>query len=146
MPNRCRSVAWKSWTWTGLTHGVHAQIVGFAVTEARLHAAAGHPDGEGIGMMVAAPARPIVEVALNERRAAEFSAPNDQRVVQESALLKVADQGGARLVGVFALGVELGGQLNCADPSRRASTARTARRARPVAGPSGSCGRTCPAL
>ena len=35
-------------------------------------------------------ARGLVGIALAERRAAEFAAPDDQRVVQQAALLQVA--------------------------------------------------------
>ena len=37
------------------------------------------------------------------RRAAEFAAPDDQRVVQQAALLQVADQRGRRLVDLRAV-------------------------------------------
>ncbi len=45
------------------------------------------------------PALPAVDVALGHRRAAEFAAPDDERVVEHAALLEVADQGRGRLVG-----------------------------------------------
>ena len=37
----------------GVFHGVHAEFVALAVSEAGLHAAAGHPGGEAARMMVA---------------------------------------------------------------------------------------------
>ena len=39
--------------------------------------------------------------ALAHRGAAEFAAPEDQRVIEEAALLEVVDQGGRGLVDVF---------------------------------------------
>ena len=56
MPSRCRIVAWKSWTWTGSSTTLIAEVVGLAVGDARLDAAAGHPEREGVGVVVAAPA------------------------------------------------------------------------------------------
>ena len=70
-----------------------AQFVGAAVGEPALDAAAGHPDGEAVDVMIAAD-------ALAHRRAAEFAAPDDQRVVEQAALLEVVHQGGAGLVHV----------------------------------------------
>ena len=46
-------------------------------------------------MMVAA-----VVAALHHRRAAEFAAPNHQRVFEQAALLEILDERGAGLVGV----------------------------------------------
>ena len=86
MPRQCRIVACRSWTWTGSRVDVVAEVVGFAERHARLDAAAGQPDGEAARMMVAA----VVgrrELALAVDRAAEFAAPDDQRVVQQAALL-----------------------------------------------------------
>ena len=55
---------------------VEAEFVAFADGDAGLDAAAGQPHGEGVGVMVAA-----IAAALHHRRAAEFAAPDDQRVV-----------------------------------------------------------------
>ena len=63
--------------------GVVAELVGLAVGDAGLDAAAGQPDGKALDVMVAA-------VALVHRRAAELAAPDHQRVVQQAALLQVA--------------------------------------------------------
>ena len=41
-----------------------------------------------------------VELALAVDRAAELAAPDDQRVIEQAALLQVLDQRGARLVAV----------------------------------------------
>ena len=62
----------------------------------RLHAAAGHPQREGVDVVIAADLVRIADLA--HRRAPEFAAPDDQRVVQQSALLQVADQRGRGLV------------------------------------------------
>src|SRR2546421_12894615 len=71
-------------------HGIHrhvvAKLVGFAVTEAGLHAASGHPDRITPAVMVAAVVV-LFNFALAIGGPSEFTAPNDQRVVQQSALL-----------------------------------------------------------
>ena len=66
---------------------VVAEVVGLAVGHARLDAAAGQPDGEAARMMVAA----VVvggQLALAVDGAAELAAPDDQRVVEQAALLR----------------------------------------------------------
>ena len=41
--------------------------------------------------------------ALDHRRAPEFAAPDDERVVEQAALLEILDQRRAGLIGRFAL-------------------------------------------
>ncbi len=53
-------------------------------------------------MMVAA-IRASVHTHLDHGRAAEFAAPNHQRVVQHAALLQILQQPGAGLIGVAAI-------------------------------------------
>ena len=43
--------------------------------------------------------------------AAEFSAPDDEGVIEKSSLSEVSDQGGRGLVGVFTLGGEVLGEV-----------------------------------
>ena len=76
--------------------GVVAELVGLAVRDAAFDAAAGHPHREAADVVVA-PAFGLIDVALGHRRAAEFAAPDDERVVEHAALLEVGDQRGARL-------------------------------------------------
>ena len=82
-----------------------AIVVGRAVDVARLHAAAGQPPGKRLAEVVAALG--VGRVALAERRAAELAAPDDERVVEQSALLEILHQRGRRGVGVPALLREL---------------------------------------
>src|SRR5581483_4710333 len=63
--------------------GVQANVVGFAVSNTPLDAAAGHPDREAVGIMIAARA------TLAHRRPAELAAPDDQRCLQQTASLQV---------------------------------------------------------
>ena len=142
MPRQCRIVAFRSWTWTGSADDVVAEVVGLAVGDARLDAAAGQPDGEAARMMVAA----VVvggQRALAVDGAAELAAPDDQRVVEQAALLQVRDQRGGGLVDVAALAGDLRGQVACAGPSRGGRAGRSARRARPAGGRAGSWRRRC---
>ena len=74
--------------------GVEAELVAPAVTHAGLHTAARHPQRECVGMMIAAPLLRLLNLALQKRRAPKFAAPNDERVVEQSALLEVAHQRG----------------------------------------------------
>src|SRR5678815_1418391 len=94
----------------GMAGDVDAEVVGFAEGEAWLDAAAGEPAGESVWVMIAAPAWPVIEVALDERGASELTPPDDQGIIEQAALFEVSDEAGGWLIGVAALGVEFGGQ------------------------------------
>ena len=121
---------------TEVLDGVHAHLVGGAVDGAAADAAAGQPDGEAVGMVVAAVA------AGGVRRPAELAGPHDQRLVQQAPRLQVLDQAGDGLIGVEgvllvpflqvavlvpgAVGGPPGGQMT----STKRTPASTSRRAR----------------
>ena len=86
-------MAWRSWTETASVDGGVAEVVGCAVDVAPLEAAAGEPEGEAVPVVVAAVG------ALRDREPAEFPGPDDDRLVEQPALLEVADEGRAGLVG-----------------------------------------------
>ena len=83
----------------GLIDDVETEIVGGAVGHAAFDAAAGHPDGEGFTVVVAA-VFVAVGLALRVGRAAEFAAPDDERLIEEAAWFEVLDQCGAGLIDV----------------------------------------------
>ena len=83
-------------------HCSNAVLVGRAVGHASLHTAAGHPETEAGGVVVA----PVV--LLDVWRAAKLAAPDDEGLVEQSAFLEVAQQGGQRLVGGGAVASERG--------------------------------------
>ena len=70
-----------------------AEIVGLAVDGAGLGAAAGHPHRETTRVVVAA-ILVRAEAALAVDGAAEFAAPDDERVIEQASLAQIADQGG----------------------------------------------------
>ena len=72
--------------------GVEAEFVGRAVDDAALDAAAGQPDREAVGVVVAAVG------ALRTRGAAELGGPDHERVVEQAAVLEVVEQAGDGLV------------------------------------------------
>lgn len=76
----------------GVLDGVHAEFVALPVGDTGLHAAAGHPCGEGIRVVIAAPAHAVGDVPLDERGPTELPAPDDQRVIEQSAPFEVFDQ------------------------------------------------------
>ena len=53
---------------------------------------------------------PLTLLVLGERRTAEFAAPDDERVVEQAALLQVGDEAVAGVVGVLALDTQVLGQ------------------------------------
>ena len=75
---------------------VVADLVGFAVGDAPFDAAAGEPESEGVGIVVAAGLLGL----LRDRQAAEFAAPDHEGVFQKPALGKIGEQAGQRLVGL----------------------------------------------
>src|SRR5215469_1742736 len=89
-----------------IIHHVVTEIVGFAVGNARLDAAAGQPSSKATAVVIAA----VVvfgQRALAVDGTAELAAPNNERVVEQAALLQVPDQGCAGLVHVLALAANL---------------------------------------
>ena len=92
-------------------HGVEAEFIALAMRDAGFDAATGHPDGESVGMMIAAPLLGVGDVALKEGRSAEFTTPDDERVFQQAALLEVFDQRGTRRINIGALDLELRVQI-----------------------------------
>src|ERR1700683_2528665 len=74
--------------------GVNAELVGRAMHRAPLDAAPREPDAESFRMMIAAIA------PCGVRRAAELAGPEDERLVEQAALLEVLDETGDRLIGV----------------------------------------------
>ena len=82
-----------------ILHDVESELVGLAIADTRLDAAAGHPHRERVGMMVTA----VVAPALYHRRAAELSTPDDEGILEHPPLLQVLDQRGAGPVGDLAV-------------------------------------------
>ena len=72
------------------------ELIGCAVGHAAAHAAAGKHGGEGFGIMVAS--RIVAAVAVPRRLAPEFTAPDNQRFVEQSALFQIFDESRQRLV------------------------------------------------
>ena len=81
--------------------GLEAEVVGRAVDVAAAHAAAGQPHREAVVIVVAAVDLAGVRALLRQfdrRRAAELAAPDDERFVQQAALLEIDQQCADRLV------------------------------------------------
>src|SRR3954454_6411820 len=87
--------------------GLEAELVGGAVDVAALDAAAGHPDGETVVVVVAAVHLAHVRAGggeLDGGGAAELAAPDDQGVLEHPALLQILEE---RADGLVALAAEL---------------------------------------
>ena len=69
-------------------NGLESEFIGGAMADAGLDTGSGQYGGETTGVVVAA-----LGPFLEHRHAAEFSAPEDQGILQQAALLKVPDQG-----------------------------------------------------
>ena len=68
--------------------GLESEFISGAMADAGLDTGSGQYDGETTGVVVAA-----LGPFLEHRHAAEFSAPKDQSVLQQAALLEVPDKG-----------------------------------------------------
>ena len=90
--------------------GVEAELVGRAVDDAPLDAAAGHPDREAVVVVVAAVG------ALRAGSAAELGGPDDDRVVEQAAALEVDQQAGDRLVDLGAEARVVGAEAGVSVP------------------------------
>ena len=78
-------------------HGAVTEVVGGAVGESTPDAAAGHPDGENVRVVVTA------IVVFGHRGAAELATPEDEGVVEEAALVEVLEEPGDGFVDFGAL-------------------------------------------
>ncbi len=94
--------------------------------------------------MVAAPGLRFFDLALQERRATELTAPDDQRIVQQAALLKVFDQRRGRRVGIATLDFQLCVQIAMLIPTGVHQLDKPHAAFARAVGPSGSCRRTIP--
>src|SRR4051812_43646699 len=75
-------------------NGVHAHFIGGAVDGSAFGAAAGEPDAKSLGMVIAA----VRSGRMG--RAAKLARPDDERFVEQAALLEILDQCGNRLIGI----------------------------------------------
>ena len=81
----------------GVFGGVVAEVVGRSIGRAAPDAAAGHPQREGLHVVVAAVVA-VGTVALVHGGAAKLATPDHQRVVEQAPLTEVAHQGRRGLV------------------------------------------------
>src|SRR5580698_10308674 len=93
----------------GVADDIVPEVVGLAI-HAGFYAAAGHPDGKAAGVVVAAVVL-FGKGALAIICPAEFAAPDDEGLVEQAALFEIEDEGCGGLVGVFALSLDLHGQV-----------------------------------
>ena len=79
-----------------LVHGsLMANLVRLAVAHATLDTATDHPIGVSVRIMITSGLAPL----LRDRQSAKFAAPDDERLVEQSALGQISNQAGNRLVG-----------------------------------------------
>src|ERR1700751_5529176 len=84
-----------------------SHVVSLPVADAGFYAAAGEPDCEGAGIVIAAYILHFLSAPVfSHRSAAEFSAPNHQRVFQETARFKGGEQRRSGLIDFTTTVVE----------------------------------------
>src|SRR5262245_7018592 len=86
----------------GIARDVVAEIVRLAYCDSRIDCPAGKPDRETALVMVP-PVICLGQPALRINCATEFSAPDDQRVVEHPSLFQIHNQSGGRLISVLGL-------------------------------------------
>lgn len=94
-----------------------AEIVGLTMDQARLKTSSGDECGEAVGMMVT-PVRFFYLPVLAERCPSEFPTPNDNCVLEESALLEIKNQCRTGLIGFAAALWEVVGEVEMMIPAR----------------------------
>ena len=78
--------------------GLVAKFVGLTVARSGVDAAAGHPIGEALGVVVAASV-----AALIDRLSPEFASPDDEGFLKQTALFEVGQQPGDGAVDLGAV-------------------------------------------
>src|SRR6187200_1482541 len=78
-------------------HDAEAQFVRLTVAIATAGAAASHPHCETIGIVITPQHISLAGAPFAERRSPELTAPDNQRRVEQPALLQILDQRGNRL-------------------------------------------------
>src|SRR5260370_34399684 len=94
----------------GIGHDVVAIIVCLADAHAALDAATGGQHCKAARMVIAAVIR-LCERALAVDSPPEFPAPDHQRVVEQSPLFEVLDQGRRRLIDALTLQRQVSGEI-----------------------------------
>ena len=74
------------------------KFIGGSIFKTTFDSAASHPHRKGVGVMVASEDFAFRRTTFTERRAAEFATPDDQRLLEQTALLQVANQSGDRSI------------------------------------------------
>ncbi len=77
---------------------LEAQLIGRSIRLPALDAAARHPDAEPVMVVIATQLGFAAAIEFDGRRAAEFTATDDQRVIQHAALLQIRQKCGNRLI------------------------------------------------
>ena len=85
--------------------GVKTELVGGTMGDPSPDSAAGHPEGESVRVMITAPG---FAGALNHRRAADFTSPDDEGLFEQASLLEVSNQGGRGAVNGLTLAMMIG--------------------------------------
>ena len=70
-----------------ILNGMEAEFIGRAVGDSAPDAPSGEPGAKSLGVVIAA-------ISLSTGRAAKFRTPDDERLVEQAALLEVLDQAG----------------------------------------------------
>src|SRR5947209_14278731 len=96
---------------------MEAKLIGSAVSEAVLDATAGHPDGKGLRMMIAAEPAAQSRIGFDHRRTAELAAPDDQRLIEQAPSFEVGNESGTRLIGVATVFAVVADQIGVRVPA-----------------------------
>ena len=83
----------------GIFHDFISHLVGLAVSNPCLNAASCHPNRERAGVMIPAHVLHCLTIAIFPHgRPAEFSAPDDERILKHPTLFEISKQGRSRLI------------------------------------------------
>src|SRR6266568_7717990 len=96
-------------------HDVVGEIIGFAMDNSGLGAAAGHPHSEAARVMITS-VIVLRQAALGINGAPEFAAPNDERGIEQTSRFEILNQSVTRLIDIFALAGEASGYVGVSVP------------------------------
>ena len=80
-----------------------SEFISFSKGDAGFDSASREPHRKGLRVMIAAEFAAGIGIALDHRSAAELTAPEDERIVEQPALFEVLYQGGTGAIGVGGL-------------------------------------------
>ena len=92
---------------------VIAEFIRLSMRHAPSNSTTCHPGAEIAGVMITPMGLLVIHISLAENGPAKLTAPDHQRVIQQTSLLEVLDECGTRLIRVATLDRQLRRNITC---------------------------------